>query len=60
MTCFKLVKSDSELSKLHEENRRLVRRERRLRKLVHQLEMLLDRELKRAEYEELPVIHFSR
>ena len=34
MTHFKLVKSDSKLAKLQEENRKLIRRERRLRKLV--------------------------
>jgi site-specific recombinase len=58
MTHFRLIKSDSALAKLQEENRKLIRRERRLRKLVAQLEVLLDRELKRQEHEELPAIRF--
>jgi hypothetical protein len=58
MQYFKLIRTNTDFAKLQEEYRKVVRRERRLRKLMHHLEMLLDRELKRQECEELPTISF--
>jgi hypothetical protein len=58
MQYFKLIRTDSDIAKLREEYRKVVRSERRLRKLVRNLETLLDRELRRREGEELPAIRF--
>jgi hypothetical protein len=58
MSCFKLTQPEADLCRLKEENRKLLKRERRFRKLVRQLESLLCRELKRQECEELPTIRF--
>jgi hypothetical protein len=58
MQSFKLIRTDSDIAKLREEYRKVVRSERRLRKLVRNLETLLDRELRRREGEELPDIRF--
>jgi hypothetical protein len=58
MQYFKLIRTDSDIAKLREEHRKVVRSERRLRKLVRNLETLLDRELRRREGEELPAIRF--
>lgn len=58
MSCFKLTKPEADICRLQEEYRKLLKRERRLRKLVRQLESLLCRELKRQECEELPAIRF--
>ena len=48
----------SEERELLAERRRLVRRERRVEKLLRQLQALLDREARRREEEEMPVIRF--
>jgi hypothetical protein len=56
MSCFKLTKPETELRRLKEEHRKVLRRERRLQKLVRQLESLLAREQRRQECEELPTI----
>jgi hypothetical protein len=58
MPCFKLTPPEAKLRRREEEYRKLLRRERRLCKLVRQLESLLGRELKRQECEELPSISF--
>jgi hypothetical protein len=58
MNYFKPTKPEAELRSLREEYRKLLRRERRLRKLVRQLENLLGREIKRQECEEVPTIRF--